>query len=138
MADSTEPPSQQLKIHSYNDISSLEREICRLLRCEEGRTPAHATTVSYFRFRSRVIQMLSHILDKENIDPAEPSGHSQSAKIYLPQGLSVRCSMGASCVLASIEWVRGSCVFDGDHGLMKGKACEKNTERERKKMRNLL
>jgi hypothetical protein len=135
---STQTEGLQLSIHNYEGITDMERQICRLLHCEEGRTPAHATTVSYFQFRSRVIQMLSHILDKENIDPAEPSGHSPSVKIYLPQGLSLWCRMGASCVLASIEWVQGSCVFDGEHGLMKGKACEKNKEHERKKMRNLL
>jgi len=131
-------PAVELKIYDYEDIAGMEKEISRLLHCEDGRTPAHANTVSYFRFRSNVIQMLSKILDKEN--EHGHSSHSANAfKIYLPQGLFVECCAdeASSCILASIAWVPGSCIYKEnevesnteDQVERNNRACKKRTRR---------
>jgi hypothetical protein len=111
-----------MKIHNYEDIAAMESEVCRLLHCEAGRTPQYATTVSYFQFRSRVIQMVSDLMDKENVGAMSCA----SVKIYLPQGLSVRCSLDGSCVLASIEW--DSCVYEAKKETEKNHVNKKRRE----------
>jgi hypothetical protein len=114
----------ELRIRQYEDIAVMEREVCRLLHCEDHRTPVHANTVSYFRFRSKIIQLLSYILDKENHD-TPLAEQLCSFKMYLPQGLLVKCCAdeGFTCIVASIGWVRGSCVYEegqGKHVSMEG------------------
>jgi hypothetical protein len=46
-----------MHVATYQDVDRLESEIARLLRCNHSRSPAHTSTLSYMRFRSRLIGM---------------------------------------------------------------------------------
>jgi hypothetical protein len=105
---------KKIKILEYSDVGRVEKEICRLLRCESGRNPVHTTSASYLMFRNRLIKVVS---DMKSGNGLEKHGHNISS-VYLPQGLAILCSMEMTkigsnkqiAIVASIDWLQGHFI----------------------------
>ena len=113
-----------MHVATYQDIDRLEMEIARLLTCSQGRSPAYTSTVSYIRFRSRLIGMVSSNTGSQPDD---------AVQLYLPQGLVVKCSSTRGRVEAKVGWEYGYCVFGERSDFLKKDAaavCKGSTKRE--------
>jgi hypothetical protein len=101
-----------MHVATYQDVDRLESEIARLLRCDHSRSPAYTSTLSYMRFRSRLIGMVFGISSSSSSNDAAAA----AAQVYLPQGLVVKCC--CSCtqdiggVSATVGWENGRCVYE--------------------------
>lgn len=112
-----------IQVSCYSDLNdTVEKEIRRLLKCSEHRTPVCLTAEPYTRFRCRVLEMLASSPgdDKDNV-----------ATVYLSQGLVARAkrsSANGRVVDVSISWQElhasnqeeGDC-FQGDEQKKKKK-----------------
>jgi hypothetical protein len=106
---------KKIKILEYSDVGRVEKEICRLLRCESGRNPVHTTSASYLMFRNRLIKVVSDMKSGKGL--LEKHGHNISS-VYLPQGLAISCSMEMTrigsnkqiAIVASIDWLQGHFI----------------------------
>ena len=81
-------PAAEVDVGKYSDIARVEDEICRLLMCEDGRTPAFMASSSYILFRHRLVHCVQ--LMQAGV-PATDLHVRENASYHLPQGLVLRC-----------------------------------------------
>lgn len=83
-------------VRCYDDLQSMEREICRLLKCDASgrRKPSCLSTEEFWRFKRSILNML------ETKAPAEE-------KCFLPQNLLATAAPGGdeAVVVITMAWM---------------------------------
>ena len=79
-------PVSSMRVLCYQDLGLVEKEIRRLLKCDERRTPVCLTTEPYTRFRCKVIEILHETGKRGSVSTA-------NATAYLSQGLVARAAL---------------------------------------------